>query len=155
MNVYLMQHGRAYSEAEDPQRGLNPEGVGQVKAAGRAMRLLGLNFDLIAASPKRRAQQTAALVAEAVRYPYSDILTSEALLPKADPAALREILESETDAARVLVVGHLPHLASVARDLAKSELAFENAGLAGLEFSADGGRVQFLLTSRQLERLAG
>ena len=152
MQVYLMQHALAYSVDEDPERPLSPEGVAQAKTSAKGLRRLGLEFDLIVASPKRRAQQTAALVAEAVRYPYSDILTTDAVLPDQPPQGLLDLLRSEKAAARVLVVGHLPHLAKLAADLLQGgDLVFENSGLAG--FSWDGSasaRLNCLLTARQL-----
>jgi len=67
MKLYLMQHALAHTAAENPERPLNPEGVEQAKAAAHAIKKLGLSFDLIVSSRKRRARQTAALVAEAVR----------------------------------------------------------------------------------------
>ena len=95
MRLYLMQHALAYSSAEDSERPLNPDGVKQAKKSASGIKRLGLDFDLIMTSPKRRAQQTAALVAEAVRYPYSDIMTTEALLPDRTPDGLLELLQSK------------------------------------------------------------
>ena len=114
MRLYLMQHALAYSSAEDSERPLNPDGVKQAKQSASGIKRLGLDFDLIMTSPKRRAQQTAALVAEAVRYPYSDIMTTEALLPDQTPDGLLELLQKESTESRILVVGHLPHLARLA-----------------------------------------
>ncbi|NIP26414.1 MAG: hypothetical protein GWN81_17525, partial [Phycisphaerae bacterium] len=85
MKLYLMQHALAYSAEEDAERALKPEGIEQAKRAARGIKILGLAFDLILTSPKRRAQQTAALIAEAVRYPYSDILATDAVLPNESP----------------------------------------------------------------------
>ena len=152
MKLYLMQHALAYPVDEDPQRPLRPEGVEQAKASARGMRRLGLEFDLIVASPRRRAQQTAALVAEAVRYPYSDILTTDAALADQPPQGLLDLLASEREEARVLVVGHLPHLASLATCLLQGgALVFEPAGLAVFERQGDGpARLESLLTARQL-----
>lgn len=148
MDVYLMQHGLSLSEAEDPERPLSPAGVVQVKASAQGLKALSLSFDLVAASPKRRAQQTAALVAEALRYPYSDILTSESLLPNADPSAVLALLEREPDDSRVLLIGHLPHLPNLAALLCGAPVLFENAGLVGLRRNADGQFALFCLLTR-------
>ncbi len=154
MQLYLMQHGLAQNEEQDPTRPLSSEGIEQVKATARGIRRLGLDFVLIVTSPKRRAQQTAALVAEAVRYPYSDIVTTEVLLPKADPAGLLAILDSEADEARVLAVGHLPHLANFVSSYAGgTQMAFTNAGLAGLECFAHRCQLTCLLTGQQIGML--
>ena len=155
MDVYLMQHGAALDKEEDPQRPLSPAGVEQVRSAAAGMKALGLTFDLIAASPKRRSQQTAALVAERLRYPYSDILTTAALLPKADPGEIMVLLADEKPAGVVLLVGHLPHLAVFASRLTGgAELKFENAGLACLEQAAERSPVKSVLPHRFLRALA-
>ena len=135
MRLYLMQHALAYSSAEDSARPLNPDGVKQAKQSASGIKRLGLVFDLIMTSPKRRAKQTAALVAEQVRYPYSDIMTTEALLPDRTPAELLELLQKESTDSRILIVGHLPHLALLAETLSGGDLVFENAGLTCLEMS--------------------
>lgn len=155
MQLYLMQHGLALSKEDDPERPLSPAGVDQVRESAAGIRQLRLSFDLIAASPKRRAQQTAALVAEAVRYPYSDILTTEALLPQANPEEVLTHLESEADDSRILLVGHLPLLEVLAaRLLGGGQIAFEQAGLCLLEKAVadEVARLQFLLTAAHLSR---
>ena len=117
MRLYLMQHALAYSSEEDSERPLNPDGIKQAKQSAKGIKRLGLVFDLIMASPKRRAKQTAALVAEEVRYPYSDIMTTEALLPDRTPDELLELLQKESTDSRILIVGHLPHLARLTEAL--------------------------------------
>ena len=136
MRLYLMQHALAYSSEEDSERPLNPDGIKQAKQSAKGIKRLGLVFDLIMASPKRRAKQTAALVAEEVRYPYSDIMTTEALLPDRTPDELLELLQKESTDSRILIVGHLPHLARLTEALTRGgDLIFENAGLTCLEMS--------------------
>ena len=98
-------------------------------------------------------QQTAALVAEAVRYPYSDIMTTEALLPDRTPDGLLELLQKESTESRILVVGHLPHLARLAETLTGGgDLVFENAGLTCLEMSSPKtARLEFHLQAVHLD----
>jgi phosphohistidine phosphatase len=152
MRLYLMQHALAYSTEEDAERPLNPDGVKQAKQSASGIKRLGLVFDLIMTSPKRRAKQTAALVAEQVRYPYSDIMTTEALLPGRTPAELLELLQKESTDSRILIVGHLPHLALLAETLSGGDLVFENAGLACLEMSGPKtARLAFHLQAGHLD----
>jgi len=157
MQLYLMQHGLALTKQEDLEQPLSPAGIDQVRESAAGIRQLRLSFDLIAASPKRRAQQTAALVAEAVRYPYSDILTTEALLPHADPEDVLTLLESEADDSRILLVGHLPLLEALApRLLGGGHVAFEQAGLCLLERTDATAptRLRYLLTAGHLSRFS-
>ncbi|MGW8313679.1 MAG: phosphohistidine phosphatase SixA [Desulfuromonadales bacterium] len=152
MKLYLMQHALAYQAGEDPERQLSPAGVAQAKAAARGIKRLGLGFDLIITSPKRRAHQTAALLAETVRFPYSDILTTETVLPDQPPQALLDLLQQERLDSRILVVGHMPQLANLARVLMQGgELLFQNAGLSCFDLDkGNSARLEFHLTAEQL-----
>ena len=155
MQLYLMQHGTALSKEEDAERPLSSFGIEQVRKSAAGIRRLLQGFDLIACSPKRRAHQTAALVAEAVRFPYSDILVSEAFLPKAEPEEVMNLLDREARGSSILLVGHLPCLGRLAAYLLQGgEVRFENAGLCALHRpAADQPAVlDFLLTA---EHLAG
>ena len=152
MKVYLMQHALAYSSQEDQERPLSPAGIDQAKAAAKGIKRLGLTFDLIVASPKRRAHQTAALIAEGVRFPHSDILTTEAVLPQSQPQELLDLLQKELPQSSVLVVGHMPQLGELSSQLLQGgEILFENAGLACFEISSSHpAQLKFLLTAQQL-----
>ncbi len=156
MRLYLMQHAVAYSSEENSEKVLSPAGIEQAKQSAHGIRRLGLEFDLIMTSPKRRAKQTAALVAEEVRYPYSDILTTEALMPDRSPDELLGLLQKESTDSRILVVGHLPHLAHLADTLTQGgDLIIENAGLTCLEMSGPKtARLEFHLQAVHLTMLA-
>lgn len=152
MKLYLMQHAFAYSAEEDPERALNPIGIEQTKQAARGLKRLGLKVDLIMASPKRRAQQTAALIAEGIRYPYSDILTTEALLPDSAPGGVLDLLQKESNESGILAVGHMPNLVNLARELMQGgELLIENSGLTCFEMSGPKTAVlEFHLRAKDL-----
>lgn len=152
MKLYLMQHAFAYPASENPERPITPEGVQQAKLSAEGVKRLGINFDLIISSTKRRAQQTAALIAEGLRYPYSDILSTEALLPDASLDKIQEIIGFEK-AQHILLVGHLPHLEKLAEDLLQGgRLVFNNCGLSCLELTEERtARLVFHLQPEQLQ----
>ena len=77
MEIYLMQHGPNLSKDEDPEESLSQEGEAQVSRAAQAVKKMGLKFDAVIASPKKRSQQTAAIVAEAVGFPVEGIVETE------------------------------------------------------------------------------
>ncbi|MEJ2700720.1 MAG: histidine phosphatase family protein [Desulfuromonadales bacterium] len=81
MELYLMQHGQAVPESENPEKPLSREGVAQIQASAAAMRKLGISLDTLIHSPKKRAKQTAALIAEALNYPHSDLVETELVEP--------------------------------------------------------------------------
>ena len=150
-----MQHGQAVDEQEDPARPLSRDGVSQIQASARAIQRLGLAFDIIICSPKRRSHQTAALVAETIRYPYSDILESDSVLPQAEPEALLKKL-AQMIGDKILVVGHLPNLSRLVSTLLVSEkeiVRFENGGLVCIEKKADSNILVSALSAGQMQRL--
>jgi phosphohistidine phosphatase len=152
MKLYLMQHALAYPAEENAEMPLSPAGIDQAKAAARGIKRLGLSFDLIIASPKRRAHQTAALIAESVRFPHSDIMTTEAVLPNRSPQDLYALLQKESAASQILVVSHQPFLAELAGDLLHGgELLIENAGLTCFDLSESGSAIlEFHMRAEQL-----
>ena len=84
MELYLLQHGLALPAEEDPEQPLAKEGVAQIQAAGRVLQRLGVRPGLIACSPKKRARQSAALIAEAINFPTAT--SSKASVPPPHPA---------------------------------------------------------------------
>ena len=155
MKLYLMQHALAFSATQDSERALSPEGIEQAKTSAHGIKRLGLKFDLIASSPKRRAKQTAALIAEIIRYPYSDILTTDALLPDADPDDIVRLIQKEPLESTIFLVGHMPHLENLASRLLYSDnILFEHAGLTCLEMTGPKSAcLESHLQANQLARL--
>lgn len=156
MQLYLMQHGVAMAKEEHAERPLSAAGIDQVRKSAAGIRQLLPGFDLIACSSKRRAHQTAALVAEAVRFPHSDILVSKSLLPDAEPQQVMSLLEQEATDSRILLVGHQPWLGRLAGHfLQGGKVRFENAGLCAFETSgiSQAAVLDFLLTAEHLARL--
>ena len=108
MRVYLVQHGEAKSEEEDPARPLTEKGLADArKMANYASRILKLNVKKILHSGKLRAEQTADVFAEALK-PENGISEADGLDPLADPKIWAERLEELGE--DLMLVGHLPHL---------------------------------------------
>src|SRR5215472_12589652 len=69
MNLFILRHGLAVEPgthrlSRDSDRQLTPKGKRKVREVARAMKAMGLSFDLILTSPYVRARQTAEIVAE-------------------------------------------------------------------------------------------
>jgi phosphohistidine phosphatase len=161
MELYLMQHGQAVLETENPEQPLSREGVAQIQASAAAMKRLGIVLDLIVCSPKKRSRQSAALVAEGVNYPYSDIVETAAVKPTASADDTISFLRQHPACSSVLIVGHLPSLVRIAALLlggdAPVRLRFENGGLCRLDTAdlAPGtGELVFHLAAAQMRQLA-
>ncbi len=112
MNLYLMQHGEAKSEEEDPSRPLSEKGASDVrKVASFLSSGSGIKIESIFQSGKLRAEQTAGILEEYLRPPKGSS-QRDGLAPMDDPAVWAKRLETEIP--DILLVGHLPHLARLA-----------------------------------------
>ncbi|HUT29224.1 MAG TPA: phosphohistidine phosphatase SixA [Sedimentisphaerales bacterium] len=140
MKLYLVQHAKAASEQEDPRRSLTEAGRKESEKAAAFARPLNLCVGCIWHSSKRRAAQTAEILAEAVTSKEGSV-AREALGPNDDvtPVA-RELGAAEKD---VMIVGHLPFLSRLASLLLTGSesgdtVTFRNAGIVCVERGEDG-----------------
>ena len=142
MELYLIRHAIALpaqgeGEAADDARPLAPEGVRRFRKVVRGLKALGVALDLVLASPKRRARETA------------DLLTP--LLAGPPSAALLAELPQE---GRVALVGHEPYLSELlgwllfgdfvgdsAREALAERFLFKKGGVAWLEGRPRPGEV--------------
>ncbi len=135
MRVYLVQHGKSKSKQEDPDRSLTEEGVEEVTRMSDWLARMGVGLSAVRHSGKRRAQQTAAMLVQAIRgEPRLEEI--EGLAPLDDPRILAESLQQISD--DVMLVGHLPHLERLASLLLtdrveRRPVRFQNAGVVCLE----------------------
>ncbi|MGD8777123.1 MAG: phosphohistidine phosphatase SixA [Syntrophobacterales bacterium] len=158
MEIYLMQHGPNLSKDEDPEESLSPEGEAQVSKAAQAIKRMGLGFEVIIASPKKRSKQTAAIVAEAVGFPVEDILETEKVKAMTPAEETINYLKQFADKKSVLIAGHLPSLAEVASFLltsgSKATIQFERGGLGRIDVESiptNEGKLRWYLTPQQLQ----
>jgi phosphohistidine phosphatase len=87
VRVYLVQHGEAKSEEEDPDRPLTDRGATEVRrVAGVAAGAGSVMVERIVHSGKTRARQTAAVWGEALGVPIDE---TDGLAPRDDPAIWR------------------------------------------------------------------
>src|SRR5262249_40697292 len=139
MRAYLVQHGKARTAMEDPNRGLSDEGREEVALAAQFLKDRRISVALIQHSGKRRAEETAHIFAEVIRCGGGPCKT-DGLAPEDDPQDVANFLRIYTD--DILVVGHLPHLERVTSILLtghvdRRPVRFANAGIVCLEKSPD------------------
>ncbi|MGE4503879.1 MAG: histidine phosphatase family protein [Desulfovibrionaceae bacterium] len=161
MHIYLMQHGTSLPETIDPEQGVSPVGREEVETSAAAARRMGLEFSDIFCSTKKRARQTAALMALGTGFPEADVAADTDFSPMADPERTLRRIHELRQGGSVLVCGHLPNLNRLACRLLgpgpEFAIAFENAGLLCL--SMDGpprhtARLEWYLRPWQLASLA-
>ncbi len=135
MQLYLVQHGAAKAESEDPQRGLTDEGQRTVEKMAEFLSSLRIPVERIEHSEKLRARQTAGILAAYLR-PAEGTNQAAGIAPNDDVEPMRTRLEKETKS--LLLVGHLPYLSRlVARLLGlppeHSVVQFQMGGLVRMD----------------------
>jgi phosphohistidine phosphatase len=160
VDVYLLRHGKAEDAGPgmgDADRRLTKKGREDIAAAGRWMASQGLRFDLIAASPLVRAQETATIIAGCMGE--KDILvTWKVLAPGGNPDTVCRLLGRHMDMHAILLVGHEPLLSAfISRIIIGDEnaaIAMSKGTLAKIrEFShtlSPSGELHWLVTATQM-----
>jgi phosphohistidine phosphatase len=118
MQLLIIRHAIAEDRVEhaarglhDDQRPLTAKGVERMRQGAAGLRRVVPRVDVLAASPLKRAQQTAAIVQDALDAP-KPMLRDE-LSPESPPGALASWLGFLPQDATVAVVGHEPHLSEL------------------------------------------
>lgn len=140
MLLYLIQHAEAKREEEDPSRGLTDKGFQDIKNIASYAEKLNINIKQVFHSGKKRALQTAEVLAGHLK-PAKAISETDGLAPMDDPQIWAErISKMEED---TMLVGHLPHLARLATlllcgDKNRSVVDFKMGGIVCLKRDEDG-----------------
>jgi len=135
MKLYLVQHAKATTEQQDPQRPLTEEAKRDMAKVAGFIRPLDLSVDALWHSGKRRAEQTAELLAQAVKIETGPT-ARDGLAPNDDVTVLRdELAASRHD---IMIVGHMPSLSRLASLLltgteSADTVAFKNGGVVCLQ----------------------
>jgi len=160
MDVYILRHGKAEEAGPgmaDADRRLTKKGREEIAAAGRWMAVQGFRFDLIAASPFVRAQETAAIVAGCLEEK-DRLVTWDLLAPGGTADTVCHEIGKLPDPGAVLLVGHEPLLSAlVSRIIAGDEnaaVAMTKGALAKIrDFSMTtrpSGELHWLVTAKQM-----
>jgi phosphohistidine phosphatase len=149
MLLYLVQHGDAKREEEDPSRPLSDKGREDVKKVASYVSRLTIEVDEVLRSGKLRAKQTAELLAEKLKIA-KGVSETDGMAPLDDPGLWAERLKARTNS--LMLVGHLPHLARLSAlllcgDMGKNPIAFKMGGIVCLRRD-DGGKwsLQWMIT---------
>jgi phosphohistidine phosphatase len=106
MALYLVQHGLSLPREVDPDPGLSPEGVAQVQRIAGVARGYGVSVARILHSGKKRAEQTAAILAAALE-PSGGVDLADALGPLDPVSPWAPRIRTEHG---LMLVGHLPFM---------------------------------------------
>lgn len=147
MEVYLVQHGEAKSEMEDPERPLTEKGKEAVESMARYVASLGVEIAQLLHSGRLRAKQTAELFAQYLRPPQG-VKEEKGLSPLDDPQEARRLIQQAERP--LMIVGHLPHLSRLASLLIlgapdKEVIEFTKGGIVCLTKRDDNWLVEWAL----------
>ena len=140
MAVYLVQHGLSLPKDEDPERGLSEAGVADVKRIAAVAKGYEVPVATIFHSGKKRARQTAEILASALN-PGSGVAETIGLNPMDDVQAFSKSLSPRNNP---MFVGHLPFMEKltaflITRDEKRPVFQFQNGGIVCLDQYGDQG----------------
>jgi phosphohistidine phosphatase len=124
--IWLLRHGDAAEGSPDAERPLTEKGKEQSRAAGRALKKLGVKPAACLTSPKVRALDTARIACEEL-----------GIEPQHEPKLAGGPFDPEALAAGlgddVLLVGHDPDFSMAVHSLTGAQVRMKKGGLAGIE----------------------
>jgi phosphohistidine phosphatase len=141
MRAYLVQHAKALTKEQNPDRPLSDEGRAELRRVAAFAAASGqVAIGRIWNSGKTRAAQSAQILGDALMPPLG-IRSAEEMDPTDPPLAWAERLPQMSQ--DVMLVGHMPHLSRLASlllagDPEREAVRFENGGIVCLEY--DGQR---------------
>jgi len=155
MELYLVRHGAAMSEAENPERPLTAGGRQDVQRVSAVAARLGLRPAEIRHSGKRRAAETAEILAGALGV-RAHVVTVAGMTPNDDVRPVASALVPAPEP--LMLVGHLPFLSRLASlllvgDPERTLVRFRMGGIvcltgdpSGAKATAGGWMVAWMLT---------
>lgn len=164
MQLYVVRHGEAVGTAAggDAARPLTERGAAAVAAVGRGLQAAGVTLDALIASPLRRAQETARILARALGGPEPSI---EPVLDGSATAAaiLRDAGIWARGRTRVAIVGHQPVLGELVMlataGIGAAGAALPPACVVRIDFSGEprigAGQLVWWMPPELLGRLSG
>jgi phosphohistidine phosphatase len=142
--IWLLRHGDAADGSPDAERPLTDKGREQSRAAGAALKALGVDIDACLTSPKVRAADSARIACKQLGE----------VEPQLEPKLAGGPFDAEALAAGlgddVLLVGHDPDFSAAVHSLTGAQVRMKKGGLAAV----DRGELIVLLRPRELKRLS-
>lgn len=142
--IWLLRHGDAADGSPDAERPLTDKGRDQSRAAGAALKALGVDIEACLSSPKVRAADTARIACDELGGPE----------PQLEPKLAGGPFDAEALAAglgdNVLLVGHDPDFSAAVHALTGAQVRMKKGGLAGV----DRGELIVLMRPRELKSIS-
>lgn len=146
MALYLVQHGKALSKQEDPNRPITLEGIHEVGRVASEVARKEMSLTAIIHSGKERAKGTAKIFRDAISESIP-LESHENLSPNDD---VRSICDELNERDNIMIVGHLPYLSRlisylICGDEEREVVHVRNGGCIALEKTEKGWRVEWII----------
>lgn len=162
MDIFILRHGKAEERSpnitSDSKRSLTEVGKKELVEIARGMKNLDIEFDLIISSPLNRAKETADIISEKL-YKKKKITIWDELKPESDILDTHKKLAKLPPDAKILLVGHEPHLTNLISSIISSEssvaINLKKGGFASIRANSLQSRIEgslrSILTPKQLK----
>ena len=166
MELFILRHGEAgqrSSQASDRMRPLTTAGKIEILEIAKALKTIGLKFDLVVTSPLKRAYDTAKIVSDIFNIGNRLQVWNE-LSPEGQRAQVYRKISQLREEYAVLVVGHQPLLGEIVNDMVHKgksgpcNFILKKGGIVRLRLLNKGnmpkGELRWLLSPRILKNIS-
>ena len=166
MELFILRHGEAgqrSSQASDRMRPLTTAGKIEILEIAKALKTIGLKFDLVVTSPLKRAYDTAKIVSDIFNIGNRLQVWNE-LAPEGQRAQVYRKISQLREEYAVLVVGHQPLLGEIVNDMVHKgksgpcNFILKKGGIVRLRLLNKGnmpkGELRWLLSPRILKNIS-
>lgn len=158
MDLFILRHGeageRSSSLAGDRKRPLTSSGKLEISEIAKALKIIGLKFDMVITSPLKRAYDTATIVSEVLKI--GKVQVWKELTPEGQKTELYRKISELKEEYVVLMVGHQPLLGEMTNDMIQRgksspcNLLLKKGGIVRIRLktrsSVPKGELRWLLT---------
>ena len=165
MELFILRHGEAEqrsSQASDRIRPLTSAGKAEILEIAKALKIIGLKFDLVVTSPLKRAYDTAMIVSDIFNIG-NRVQTWDELAPEGKRTEVYRKISQLKEEYTVLIVGHEPLLGEIVNDIIHNKkssacnLLLKKGGLVRIRLLSKSniprGELRWLLSPRILKNI--
>ena len=166
MELFILRHGeagqRSTQATSDRVRPLTSAGKVEIMEIAKALKIIGLKFDLVVTSPLKRAYDTAMIVSDIFKIGKRVQVWND-LAPEGHRTEIYRKISQLSEEYAVLIVGHQPLLGEIVNDMihkgksSPCNLLLKKGGVVRLRLlsksNIPSGELRWLLSPRILKNI--